>query len=247
MTTAFELGCLSAMEKVADSLPNFPQPSEQAKGNYGQLLRRIRQNRPHPPMVNLDSNSRGQARNPSYGDGSEYTGVPFVSPQETVARNNEMFGSPTSPGFAAAALEPAPTPAASKTPTKYLSGNKIKMPDLASVFDMDASKKRLADLITNLQDPKNLGALASTAARTPLNPFYGITNPVGGALVNALAAEGKESLNRPEPKPQQGGLMSHLKNPYVLGGLGAAGLGLGGYAAYKAYQGSKKKKKPASE
>jgi hypothetical protein len=42
-------------------------------------------------------------------------------------------------------------------------------------------------------------------------------------------------------------LLSHLKNPYVLGGLGVGALGLGGYAAYKAYQGSKKKKKPASE
>jgi hypothetical protein len=35
-----------------------------------------------------------------------------------------------------------------------------------------------------------------------------------------------------------------LKNPYVLGGLGAGALGLGGYAAYRAYQNSKKKKRP---
>ena len=38
-------------------------------------------------------------------------------------------------------------------------------------------------------------------------------------------------------------LLSHLKNPYVLGGLGIGALGLGGYAAYKMYQNSKKKNK----
>jgi hypothetical protein len=50
-----------------------------------------------------------------------------------------------------------------------------------------------------------------------------------------------------QAQPNSKSLLSHLKNPYVLGGLGAGALGLGGYAAYKAYQGSKKKKKPASE
>ena len=57
----------------------------------------------------------------------------------------------------------------------------------------------------------------------------------------------KQQAQKQQKQPSSKSLLSHLKNPYVLGGLGVGALGLGGYAAYKAYQGSKKKKKPASE
>jgi hypothetical protein len=57
----------------------------------------------------------------------------------------------------------------------------------------------------------------------------------------------KQQAQKQQKQPNSKSLLSHLKNPYVLGGLGVGALGLGGYAAYKAYQGSKKKKKPASE
>jgi hypothetical protein len=60
----------------------------------------------------------------------------------------------------------------------------------------------------------------------------------------------KEQLKeqpKEQPKaPNQGGLMSYLKNPYVLGGLGIGALGLGGYGLYH-YLNPKKKKKPDSE
>ena len=58
----------------------------------------------------------------------------------------------------------------------------------------------------------------------------------------------KEQPKAPEqPKTNSKSLLSHLKNPYVLGGLGIGALGLGGYAAYKMYQNSKKKKKKSEE
>jgi ribosomal protein L12E/L44/L45/RPP1/RPP2 len=50
-----------------------------------------------------------------------------------------------------------------------------------------------------------------------------------------------------QAQPNSKSLLSHLKNPYVLGGLGIGALGLGGYAAYKMYQNSKKKKKKPEE
>ena len=57
-----------------------------------------------------------------------------------------------------------------------------------------------------------------------------------------------EPVKAPEQPtaPNQGGLMSYLNNPYVLGGLGIGALGLGGYGLYH-YLNPKKKKKPDSE
>ena len=58
------------------------------------------------------------------------------------------------------------------------------------------------------------------------------------------AATGAPEQAAAAGSPAAGSMLSSLKNPYVLGGLGAGALGLGGYAAYRAYQNSKKKKRP---
>ncbi len=127
--------------------------------------------------------------------------------------------------------------------------NANKQPNVAGLEALQA-KKNFGRLQTNLQDPKNLRAIASMLAQTPLNPLN--HTPVGGALTDALAVAGAESL-RPEPPPpsapsapQQSGLMSMLSNPYLLGGAGLAGLGLGGYGLYR-YLNRKKKKQPYFE
>ena len=126
--------------------------------------------------------------------------------------------------------------------------NANKQPNVAGLEALQA-KKNFAQLQTNLQNPKNLRAIASMLARTPLNPLN--HTPVGGALTDALAVAGAESL-RPEPPPpaptapQQSGLMSILSNPYVLGGAGLGALGLGGYGLAR-YLNRKKKKRPYFE
>jgi hypothetical protein len=131
--------------------------------------------------------------------------------------------------------------------------NAAKQPNVAGLEALQA-KKNFGRLQTNLQNPKNLRAIASMLAQTPLNPFHRITNPVGGALTDALAGAGAESL-RPEPPAappaappatQQSGLMSMLSNPYVLGGAGLGALGLGGYGLAR-YLNRKKKKRPYFE
>jgi hypothetical protein len=86
--------------------------------------------------------------------------------------------------------------------------------------------------------PDNLKELDRSSAQLQLQREYGRGDEEFAQ---------KQQTRKQQKQPNSKSLLSHLKNPYVLGGLGVGALGLGGYAAYKAYQGSKKKKKPASE
>jgi hypothetical protein len=76
--------------------------------------------------------------------------------------------------------------------------------------------------------------------RTPASPY----NLREADESSANMQRQRDAAKAPE---QSKSLLSHLKNPYVLGGLGIGALGLGGYAAYKMYQNSKKKKKKPEE
>jgi len=92
-----------------------------------------------------------------------------------------------------------------------------------------------------LRDPKTLRAIAASLAKTPLNPL----NPLSqtGQLINQVIPPVAPPEPTPPPSaPQQSGLMSMLSNPYLLGGAGLAGLGLGGYGLYR-YLNRKKRKR----
>lgn len=216
MTTAFELGCLGVVKR-AEEQPKAPATASSKFFSNIPLLSNLMEKRPTQIPVNWRQD-------------------PEASRQMAVAKIQEEIAN------------------ARKT---YLMGqitdarNAAKQPNVAGLEALQA-KKNFGQLQTNLQNPKNLRAIASMLAQTPLNPFHRITNPVGGALTDALAGAGAESL-RPEPPPpsapsapQQSGLMSMLSNPYLLGGAGLAGLGLGGYGLYR-YLNRKKKKRPYFE
>jgi hypothetical protein len=181
MTTAFELGCLSAMEKVADLAEDFKVPELQST-------------RPGTYQVDMPKDLRGW--------------LDFYKKQ---------------------------------------------------IHTNDIDLNRLKAIPTPSEDARNaidVKQLNENAWRSKVNL---INEQVGAMQPNQQPPQEqpKAKLPQEQPKaqppqeqpkaPNQGELMSYLKNPYVLGGLGVGALGLGGYAAYKAYQGSKKKKKPASE
>jgi len=221
MTTAFELGCLSAMEKVAAE-PN-------TASNYGNALQAAQK------KINIIGN------NP---DTKAYD-APYWNSFGTKAHNN-LVGGLASIGDAAIG-------------TGNFIGNRFNEAGSFlndSIFGSVEQQRAAQTAAQDLKD-KNLmlarhkkdygqagqGRLApEQPAGGKYQSFAGL-NPEAEAAARAAIAPKPDSPVLPKNHAE---FAQHplIKNPYVLGGLGAAGLGLGGYAAYRAYQNSKKKKRP---
>jgi len=187
MTTAFELGCLSAMEKVA---------TNSGGGGNGTFTNR------RPP---------DEAANAAKRQGVFKSTGPSFEQQRMIKQHNKEFGH---------AL-PSNAPAVGSKPESILSENN-RLYGKPQSPEQSAAQKALeaAGPDVNAQYYENLAKLEAAQ-----NAATGAPEQTAGS-------------------PAAGSMLSSLKNPYVLGGLGAAGLGLGGYAAYRAYQNSKKKKRP---
>ncbi len=201
MTTAFELGCLSAMEKVAAE-PN-------TASNYGNALQAAQK------KINIIGN------NP----------------------DTKAYDAPYWNSFGSNLYE-----SAVRRPSSFLHDSifgSVEQQRAAQTAAQDLKDKNLM-----LARHKKDYGQAGQGRFTPEQPAGGKYQSFAGLNPEAEAA----ALAAIAPKPEQaaaagspaaaGSMMAGLKNPYVLGGLGAGALGLGGYAAYKAYQNSKKKKRP---
>ena len=270
MTTAFELGCLSAMEKAgADYLTPLlkvlkpaAKPAAVTAGLAGSLygVNRYAQKGPLDPEA-IDSkldpeaiNSKAEAIDSKDEDGNEVT----------TYRNFEQLG-----GF-------------SGIHTKYPNGgHKTIYTDPSNKWEESRRAPNGAMYLKERNNPEaEMWYHATNDDGTPAK--FGDGTNVNSLRTRALPFElreadessaamqrqrdaakaeqqkvqeqpkapeqSKEQPKAPEqPKTNSKSLLSHLKNPYVLGGLGIGALGLGGYAAYKMYQNSKKKKKKPEE
>lgn len=231
MTTAFELGCLSAMEKVAvnsggggnGTFTKRRPPDEAANAAKRQgVLDSIAA--PFKFMGNVASeipsvaggylNAAGSGLNyagNAIGNAFKSTGPSFEQ-QRIINHNNREFGH---------AL-PSNAPAVGSKPESILSENNR--------------------LYGKPQSPEQRAAQKALEAAGPdVNAQYYENLAKLEAAQNAATGAPEQAAGSPAAA---GSMLSSLKNPYVLGGLGAGALGLGGYAAYKAYQNRKKKKRP---
>ena len=124
----------------------------------------------------------------------------------------------------------------------------FKVPELRSTLDFykkethknDIDLNRLKAIPTPSENARN-----SIAYKLDENDWYRQKINLINEQVGAMQPNQQPPQEQPKA-PNQGGLMSYLKNPYVLGGLGIGALGLGGYGLYH-YLNPKKKKKPDSE
>ena len=231
MTTAFELGCLSAMEKVAvnsggggnGTFTKRRPPDEAANAAKRQgVLDSIAA--PFKFMGNVASeipsvaggylNAAGSGLNyagNAIGNAFKSTGPSFEQ-QRIINHHNKEFGH---------AL-PSNAPAVGSKPESILSENN-RLYGKPQSPEQSAAQKALeaAGPDVNAQYYENLAKLEAAQ------------NAATGAPELGLPKNHLDFVQHPL-----------IKNPYVLGGLGAGALGLGGYAAYRAYQNSKKKKRP---
>lgn len=223
MTTAFELGCLSAMEKVAvNSGPagSSGRPKVKLGPNPNDLLTS------NPDTKAYDApywNSFGaKAHNnlvgglASIGDAAVGTGN-FIGNRFNEAGsflNDSIFGS-------------VEQQRAAQTAAQTLKDQNLMLARHKKDYGQ-AGQGRLAP-----EQP----------AGGKYQSFAGL-NPDDEAAARAAIAPKPEQAAAAGSPAAAGSMMAGLKNPYVLGGLGAGALGLGGYAAYRAYQNSKKKKRP---
>lgn len=194
MTTAFELGCLSAVKKAGQ------EPKE--------LLRQIIES------IDKDGNKTEEWRN--YGRSS---GIDTFYPD---GGRKTIHTDPSHP------LEES-----RRSPNGAVYMKERNNPVAQMYYSATNSDGTPAE---------NLGGSRVGRLATRASPY----NLREADESSAAMQRQRDAAKTPE-QPSSKSLLSHLKNPYVLGGLGIGALGLGGYAAYKAYQGSKKKKKPASE
>jgi hypothetical protein len=227
MTTAFELGCLSAMEKIAGSEGRDPtgrrsawRPGERSGFNDAvNFMGNVAGEVPSVAGDYLNAAGRGLSSVGnaftgglnSIGNMFKSTGPTFEQ-QRIINRQNREFGAavPTNAPVVGSKLEPV------ADLHKRLYGAAQSPERRAAQKALDASAPDV-----NAQYYENLAKLEAAQ------------NAATGAPEQAAAAPAAA-----------GSMMAGLKNPYVLGGLGAGALGLGGYAAYRAYQNSKKKKRP---
>ena len=215
MTTAFELGCLSAMEKISENFSAQEIAQNQMRAEE------------KPPFIHPETSARVAREN----EGRRQ----MKMVDETRANSNKL---PYTPGAASPPSDVGLFSGAGSFLRDSLFGS-VEQQRAAQTAAQDLKDKNLM-LARHKKDfgQAGQGRLApESVAGGKYQSFAGL-NPADEAAARAAIA----------PKSEQaaaaGSMMAGLKNPYVLGGLGAAGLGLGGYAAYRAYQNSKKKKRP---
>jgi hypothetical protein len=218
MTTAFELGCLSAVKKAETQ---FIHDIYRASKNPHEVFDR-----------NAEVTHLGKK-------------IPPGDPSFKIFREYNFDGAGLPPyrgGIIDRGSQHIPT--IKEPQLKFLGPEEAhhvlkynKMPDPnQEIFDLyDAPKRHFR--VT----PNNLKELDRSSDQLQLQREYERGDEEFAQKQQA------QKQQKQQKQPSSKSLLSHLKNPYVLGGLGVGALGLGGYAAYKAYQGSKKKKKPASE
>ena len=218
MTTAFELGCLSAMEKVAAE-PN-------TASNYGNALQAAQK------KINIIGN------NPD----TKMYDAPYWNSFGAKAHNN-LVGGLASIGDAAIG-------------TGNFIGNRFNEAGSFLNDSIFGSVEQQRAAQTAAQTLKDQNLMLARHKKDYGQAGQGRFAPAGGKYQSfaglnpddeaaALAAIAPQPDSPVLPKNHAEFAQNPLiKNPYVLGGLGAAGLGLGGYAAYRAYQNSKKKKRP---
>jgi hypothetical protein len=245
MTTAFELGCLSAMEKIAGSEGRDPtgrrsawRPGERSGFNDAvNFMGNVAGEVPSVAGDYLNAAGRGLSSVGnaftgglnSIGNMFKSTGPTFEQ-QRIINRQNREFGAavPTNAPVVGSKLEPV------ADLHKRLYGAAQSPEQRAAQKALDASAPDV-----NAQYYENLAKFEAAQ-----NAAKGIPSHDGMATGLNPTIESKQ--NPAAPKNYQGLAPNAalLKNPYVIGGLGAGALGLGGYAAYRAYQNSKKKKSP---
>lgn len=268
MTTAFELGCLSAMEKVAvNSGP--AGPSGRPKVKLG----------PNPNDI-LTSNPDTKAYDAPYWNSfgtrahnNLVGGLASIGDAAIGAGN--FIGNAASTGYDYAT---APSRALGDALGSLMYSDKSQRTDTKAPKPLpygikDEAPKpygpvgqsnRRSDLISPAITKSELDAqrLARTRREIAAHDAKMLGSPVlrpsekhlaGPGLDSETAAKAapestSESTPEPTSEPQaQGGLASYLKNPYVLGGLGIGALGLGGYGLYNHFNSKKKKKKKESD
>lgn len=297
MTTAFELGCLSAMEKVAvNSGPagSSGRPKVKLGPNPNDLLT----SNPDTKMYDAPYwNSFGtRAHNnlvgglASIGDAAigagnfignaASTGYDYATaPGRAIG---DIFGSlvfpdklpaPTAAELTASrAPKPRPYGLKDEPPRPYGPAGKSqgRVPDsylispapteaelAAAKMKMDTARaqKMVADNEAELlgspvlrPSEKGRPRIITQAELARNRELYGQPQPKPESKPAPEPKSETKLESKPEPKSEpkpteQGGLMSYLKNPYVLGGLGIGALGLGGYGLYNHLNSKKKKKK----
>jgi hypothetical protein len=223
MTTAFELGCLSAMEKVAAE-PN-------TASNYGNALQAAQK------KINIiGNNPNTKAYDAPYWNsfGSNLYESAVRRPSSFL--HDSIFGS-------------VEQQRAAQTAAQDLKDKNLMLARHKKDYGQ-AGEGRLPPKPQpaggKYQSFAGLNPEAEAAARAALaaNAPKGIPSHDGMATGLNPTIESKKDPAAPKNYKELAPNAALLKNPYVLGGLGAAGLGLGGYAAYRAYQNSKKKKRP---
>lgn len=267
MTTAFELGCLSAMEKVAvNSGP--AGPSGRPKVKLGPNPNDILTSNPDTKAYDAPYwNSFGtRAHNnlvgglASIGDaaigagnfignaastGYDYATAPGRALGDTLG--SLMYSDKSPPPTKAP--KPLPYGIKDEAPRPYgPAGQSNKNSDLISPAftekDLAASRLALVKRQIAIHDAAMKQRIEGTPVLRPSEQH--LAGPGLDSETAAKAAPESTSESTPEPtsEPQaQGGLASYLKNPYVLGGLGIGALGLGGYGLYNHFNSKKKKKK----
>ena len=220
MTTAFELGCLSAMEKISENFSAQEIAQNQMRAEE------------KPPFIHPETAARVAREN----EGRRQ----MKMVDATRANSNKL---PYTPGAASPPSD-----------VGFFSGAGSFLRDslFGSLEQQRAAQTAAQDLkdqnLMLARHKKDYGQ-AGQGRFTPEQPaggkyqsFAGL-NPEAEAAARAAIAPKPDSPVLPKNHAE---FAQHplIKNPYVLGGLGAAGLGLGGYAAYRAYQNSKKKKRP---
>ena len=217
MTTAFELGCLSAMEKISENFSAQEIAQNQMRAEE------------KPPFIHPETAARVAREN----EGRRQ----MKMVDETRANSNKL---PYTPGAASPPSD-----------VGFFSGAGSFLRD--SLFG-SVEQQRAAQ--TAAQDLKDQNLMLARHKKDYGQAGQGrlAPEPVAGGKYQSFAGlnPADEAAARAAIAPRQELPKNHLdfvqhpliKNPYVIGGLGAAGLGLGGYAAYRAYQNSKKKKRP---
>jgi hypothetical protein len=220
MTTAFELGCLSAMEKISENFSAQEIAQNQMRAEE------------KPPFIHPETSARVAREN----EGRRQ----MKMVDETRANSNKL---PYTPGAASPPSDVGLFSGAGSFLRDSLFGS-VEQQRAAQTAAQDLKDQNLM-LARHKKDygQAGQGRLApEPVAGGKYQSFAGL-NPDDEAAARAAIAPKSEQAAA-AGSPAAGSMLSSLKNPYVLGGLGAAGLGLGGYAAYRAYQNSKKKKRP---
>ena len=237
MTTAFELGCLSAMEKVAAE-PNMAgrvltDGLTSRKGIFGDI---------GSGLYNAamgTGNFIGNAANTAYNVASE---VPSVAGGYLNAAGSGLnyagnaIGDTIGLGYGPSIQSNKNSVLMSPAPSKeFIAAHQLQRTRREMAAQAAQQKQRIA-----AHDAEMLGSPVLRPSEKHL------AGPGLDSETAAKAAPESTSESTPEPtsEPQaQGGLASYLKNPYVLGGLGIGALGLGGYGLYNHFNSKKKKKK----